>query len=229
MKYTIMHVNDRAKVNMEYNKKILKDFEIIENINYVDGNKVDCYKILKNLGISVDVWNPYDGRKSNPLPGEYGFMVSMINLWQYIVDNKISQILTVEDDVILKKDFVENLNLFLNDLPKDFDFLSLYYFLGQNQETEDLDIQSRYIQKSKNQYSGTQAMVYSYYGAKKMLNLIKRKGMEYTADCFLYRQSLENLINGYSIKGNNDLFLVHDYKNIKSLIDPNNFRETDVL
>ena len=229
MKYCIMHVNDRAKKNMDYNKSILKDFEYVNDIDFFDGNKGSGWDILNHKGIPLNVWSPYDGRTTEPLLGEFGIWVSTINLWEYIVKNKIQNMLVLEDDIILKTDFVDNFYKYVKDLPEDFDFLSLYYFLDQNIPSEDVDIGSEYIQKSINQYSAAQAMLYSYSGAKKLLKLFCRKGMEYTNDCFVYRQSLEGLVNGYSIKGPYDLFLTHTYKDIKSLIDPNNFRNTDIL
>lgn len=224
-----MHVDDRAKDFMEYNKDILKDFECVEDVLFFNGNKGSAWDILNHKGIKQDVWNPYDGRTTPPLPGELGVWVSTINMLEYIVDNKIDSILVLEDDIKLKPDFVDNLNMHLKELPENFDFLSLYYFNGQNQITELTDIGLKYIHLSYNQYSAMQATVYSYAGAKKLLKLIKRKGLEYTNDCFIFRQSLEKLVDGYSIKGPNDLFLFHKYKEIQSLIDPNNERGTEDL
>lgn len=229
MKYTIIHVNNRAIDNIVYNKNILKDFEYVNDIDFFNGNKGNGWDILNHEGIPLNVWSPYDGRTSAPLPGEYGIWVSTIRLWKYIVDNKIERLLVLEDDILLKENFVESLNLCIKDLPEDFDFLSLYYFSEQNYPTEETDIGSNFIQKSNYQYSAAQAILYSCAGAKKLLKLFYRKGMEYTTDCFIYRQSLEGLVNGYSIKGKNDEFLAHTYKKIKSLIDPNNIRNTEDL
>jgi len=229
MKYTIMHVDNRAQKNMDHNKKILKDFEYLDGIDFVNGNKVDAWKILEDNDVNVYAWNPYDGRTSEALPGEYGVMASTLNLWKYIVNNKIDRILVLEDDIILQSDFIEKFNKCLNDLPENFDLLSLYYFSNQNWVDKDTEIGSGYIHKSNNQYSAAQAMVYSYAGAKKLIKILKRKGYEYTNDCFIYRQAHEGLINSYSIKKENDYFLKHDHKNIKSLIDPDNFRNTESM
>lgn len=229
MKYTIMHINDRAKKNMDKNKNILKEFEYINDIEYFNGNIGNGYDVLNDKGINLNVWNPYDGRTSLPLPGEYGVMVSTMNIWEYISKNKIDKVLVLEDDVILQDDFVEKLKKCINDLPSDFDILSLYYFSEQNSVDENTEIGSEYIHKSNNQYSAAQAILYSYAGAKKLLKLFKRKGYEYTNDCFIYRQAHEGLINAYSIKKEQTFFLKHDYKKIKSLIDPGNTRNTPDL
>jgi GR25 family glycosyltransferase involved in LPS biosynthesis len=222
-----MHVNDRAIENINYNQKILNCFEYIDNIEYFNGNTGNGWDVLNHMQIPLNVWNPYDGRKSEPLPGEYGIWISTINVWKKMIEDDIELMLVLEDDVVIQQDFVDKLNKCLSDLPKDFDFLSLYYFDGQNWEDEKTEVGSDYIKKSSNQYSAAQATVYSLSGAKKLLKLIKRKGIEYTNDCFIFKQSHERLVNGYSIKKDSNYFLVHDYKKIKSLIDPENFRSTE--
>lgn len=229
MKYTIIHVNDRAKDNMEHNKLILKDFDYIDNIEFFNGNEGSAWDVLNHALIPLNVWSPYDGRTTNPLPGELGIWISTINLWQYIIENKIDKMLVLEDDILLKENFLDNFYKYVKDLPEDFDFLSLYYFQEQNEESNETEIGSKLIKKSHKQYSAGQATVYSYAGAKKLFNLIHRKGIEYTTDCFIFRQSLDELVQGYSIKGPNDTFLTHTHKKIKSLIDPNNYRNTDIL
>lgn len=227
MKYTIIHVNDRCIENINHNKLILNDFQYINDIDFFNGNTGNAWDILNHRKINQNAWMPYDGRSFPPLPGELGIWVSTMNIWQYIVDNKIEKMLVLEDDILLKNDFIDNFNRCLKELPDDFDFLSLYYFSEHNEESEKTEIGLNFIQKSHNQYSAGQATLYSYAGAKKLLKLVHRKGIEYTTDCFIFRQSLEGLVNGYSIKGLNDTFLTHTYTKIKSLIDPENTRNTN--
>lgn len=229
MKYSIVHVNNRADLNMSYNKSILKNFDYIDDIEFFNGNEGNGWDVLNHMGIPLDRWSPYDGRTTPPLPGEYGIWLSTINVWKYIVDNKINEFLMLEDDILLNDDFVETLYKYKKELPENYDFFSLYYFSEQNEESEETDIGSLFIQKSHKQYSAGQATIYSYAGAKKLLKLVHRKGIEYTTDCFIFRQSLEGLVDGYSIKGKNDTFLTHTYKKVKSLIDPENLRNTENL
>lgn len=228
MKYTIIHVNDRSLENIEKNISILSEFDYENSIEFFNGNTGNAWDVLNHIGINQNVWFPYDGRTSPPLPGELGIWVSTINVLQHIVDNKIDKMLVLEDDIILKDDFVEKMSECLKELPKTFDFLSLYYFKDQNEVTDSTDIGLSSIHKSYNQYSAAQATLYSFAGAKKILKLVKRKGIEYTTDCFIFKQSQLGLIEGYSIKHEYDYFLSHEYKNVKSLIDPNNYRNVGI-
>lgn len=227
MKYTIISINDRSINNIEKNKKILKSFDFVDSIEFFNGNIGNAWDVINHKGIRQDVWSPYDGRTSEPLPGELGIWVSTLNVLEYIVNNKIEMLLVLEDDVILQNNFVNDLQKCLTDLPKNFDFLSLFYFSGQNWVDERTNIQSDYVHRSYNQFAGAQGMIYSYRGAKKILRCIKVKGIEYTSDCFIFKQSLLGAVNGYSIKPDAIKLISHDIKNIKSTIDPNNQRNTD--
>lgn len=224
MKYSIIHINDRAIKNMIHNKNILNEYEYVDSIEYFDGISNNGWEELNKMGIPMDRWKPYDGRTIDPLPGECGIWVSTIRALQYMIDHEVDMMLFLEDDIFLLEDFVKNLNLCLNDLPDNFDFLSLFYHKQHNDLDESTDIGSQYIHKSKNQYSGALAMLYSLQGAKKILKILKRVGMEYTSDCFIYHYAQKDVLNGYSIKKNGLKFLINNDNEIKSLIDPDNVR-----
>jgi len=226
LKYTIIHVNDRAKENIEYNKNILKDYEYVNDIEFFNGNIKNPWDEMHHRNIRTDSWNPYDGRTFPPLPGELGIWLSVINTWDYIVENNIEYMLVLEDDVKLNESAIENLQILLDELPQDWSFLSLHYFDGQNNFDESTNIDAKYIHRSINQLSAGQAIIYSKSGATKLKKLVRRKGIEYTSDCFIFEQSRVGSISGYSIKPDTINFLVHDYKKIKSLIDPLNVRNT---
>lgn len=226
-KYSIMHVNDRAKENINRNKQILKDFEYVD-IEYFNGNTGNGWDVLNDMKIPLNRWKPYDGRTFDPMPGEYGVWVSTVRVLEYIINNNLESLLVIEDDVVLAEDFVYNLNLCIKELPETFSFLSLFSFEEHNEVTEETDIGLEYIHRSWNQPSAMQATLYSLDGAKKILKVLKRKGIEYTNDCFIFEQSRLKVIEGYSVKKNVLQFLSHDYKNIKSLIDPDDKRMTQL-
>jgi len=227
LKYTIIHVNDRAKTNMAKIKNILSSFQYVDDIKFCDGNKDGPWHIINNKGISQDAWSPYDGRTFPPLPGELGVWVSNINIFEYIVKNKIDQMLVLEDDAIIVDSFVDFFNTYTKDLPSDFDFFALSYFPDQNNFTTETDIGSKNIHKSKNQYSNGVAMLYSLQGAKKILKLLQRTGLEYTSDCYIFYNAQKNMLNGYSLIKTDKPLVMHIESKIKSLIDPDNIRQTN--
>lgn len=226
MKYAIIHINDRSAENIKSIKDVLSEWDYIDDISYFNGNTGNAADVLNHIGINLNAWLPYDGRTSQPLPGEYGIWLTTLNIFKYISDNDIDELLVFEDDITLHKDFIKNFNKCYSDLPKNYDFLSLYYFEQHNNTDKRTLIDSKYIHKSLNQYSACQAMLYSNKGAKKLLRAMKRKGMEYTNDCFIFKQSHIGVVDGYSILPNNLVFLEHDNKKIISIIDPENFRNT---
>lgn len=226
MNYTIIHVNDRAKESIDKNKAILSSFKYIDDIEFFNGNDGNAWDVLNHKKFKTDVWSPYDGRTFPPLPGEYGVWVSLINVWEYVINNSLESILVLEDDVSLNENFVDLFNDTVSELPNSFDFLSLYYFSEQNANDESVEIGLKNIQKANNQYSAGQATLYSYHGCKKLLKLAKIRGIEYTTDCFIFNKAHEGSLEGYSIKQKNDYFLKHEYIKVKSLIDPDNKRDT---
>lgn len=221
MKYTIIHINDRSKENMERTKSVLSSFEYISDIDFCDGRKVDARKIIENIGISIN-WSPYDGRTTDPLPGEFGVWLSNINVYKYIVKNRIPEMLILEDDAILKENFVNIFLEVLKEAPKSYDFISLYNFEYQNQENHRTDIGNKYLHRSINQYSAFQGMIFTYSGAKKILRLLKKEGIEYTNDCQIFRKSLEEKLNGYCLKSLYQI-IEHDL-NVFSNIEQGNHR-----
>jgi GR25 family glycosyltransferase involved in LPS biosynthesis len=224
LKYTIVHVNDRAKSLMIRNKKILKTFEYIDTIPFFNSATEDPQRTLDEKSIRTDVWAPNDGRKSLPLPGEYGVWISNITIWEHIRSSQVEEMLVLEDDIALNFDASGIVSNSMRDLPTDWDFLSLYSFEGQNSPDESTDIGSSNIHRSTNQHSAMQATIYSKAGATKLLKLVKRLGLEYTVDCFVFEQARRGALNGYSIIPGKQSVLSHEHKKIKSLIDPKNIR-----
>jgi GR25 family glycosyltransferase involved in LPS biosynthesis len=224
MKYTIINVNDRAKKNIDHNRRVLLNFEYVGDIPFCNGNTEDAKYELTSLGIADNAWRPYDGRMLSPLPGEYGIWVSTIRSLQYMLDNELDSFLILEDDAWLLDDAESSIMSLYSQLPKRWDFLSLFYAEGQNTHDESTDIGHDKIHKSINQPAGAPAMMYSLSGAKKILKLAKRKGMEYTSDCFIFEQARIGALMGYSIIPESVEILLHTDSISGSIIDPENLR-----
>jgi GR25 family glycosyltransferase involved in LPS biosynthesis len=225
IKYTVVHINDRSKDYIDQNNNILKSFSYVDDIVFFNGNTGNAWDVINHKKIKTDVWQPYDERVFPPLPGEYGIWVSTINTLEYISNNNLNYLLVLEDDILLEQTAEEDILEAMLDLPENWDFLSFYSFEGQNQHSVKTDIGSKLIHKSINQPAGAQAMLYSNSGAKKILKLLKRKGIEYTSDCFIFEQSRLGFLNGYSAIPGAKEYLQHKYKDVKSLIDPDNIRK----
>jgi GR25 family glycosyltransferase involved in LPS biosynthesis len=225
MKYTIIQINDRSKEQTKINKKYLKNLDYVDNIEFIDGNLKDAKSIINSYKVDTGVWSPYDGRETDPLPGEYGYWASMLNILHYIINEKIKALLVLDDDAELNDNSENVLNSAILDLPDNWDFLSLFYAPGNNTATPDSSIDKKYIHKAINQVSATVATVYSFEGAKKILELAKEMGAEYTFDCFIFKYCKLELLNGYSIIPNTNIFAKHNYDFSKSIIDPDNKRQ----
>ena len=224
--YTIVKINDRAIDNVGRITEILSDFNHVKNIRFYDGHLENCKKIINECGISTDSWNPVlFGEKStrDPLPGEIGITLSTISTLNYIIENNLEYLLVIEDDAILEEDAKEKILKSIKDLPLGWDFLSFFSLENGNAYTEDTEVGSEYVHKSTNQGASTVVMAYSLDGAKKILELLKTKGMQGTIDCFIYKQSALGLLNGYSVKPGIVIARHFDDKHI-SIIDPDNLR-----
>ena len=79
MKYTIMHINDRAKKLIDENKTILSSFKYVDSIPFFNGLNSNPWDELAARNINVSSWSPYDGRTSDPLTGELGIWISYLN------------------------------------------------------------------------------------------------------------------------------------------------------
>lgn len=223
MKFTIIHVNNRAQQQMDHNIEILSEFEYVTDISFFNAHVGNADDVFNHKGISQETWAPYDGRAFEILPGEKGIWLSTIASLEYAA-RLTEPLLVLEDDVTLVEDFPERLKEYSAQLPPNFDFLSLYYFAGHNWLDENSDCGLKGIHKSINQFSGAQAIMYSPVGAKRILRLIQQFGIEYTSDCFIFNKAQKGILNGYSIKPDEPPMLTHDYIQVSSLIDPDNKR-----
>lgn len=226
--YCVVSISDRAKDNVKNTYNILHKFNKAESINFINANNYNVKEYINNrYGLNFDTWSPYDNRIVNdPLPGEMGVWASNLNIYDYIIKNDIKYFLIIEDDAILHKDFVKKFKKVTQELPKDFDFLSLYYFDNQNYISKDSDIGLKFLHKSINQFAGFQCILFSNSGIKKIIDNLQKTNITYTVDCYVYGMAQLGLLNGYSIKPNIISFC-YENANYMSEIDPNNFRGND--
>jgi GR25 family glycosyltransferase involved in LPS biosynthesis len=111
----IINLN-RSKDRLENIKKDCKN----ANINFIRWNAVDGSKLNLNELISNKQLDP----NNKMMIGAIGCSLSHISLWNYSV-NQNKNVLVLEDDVIIPKDFKNKIKIYLNQLPNKWDMLYL--------------------------------------------------------------------------------------------------------
>ena len=190
MRYSIISVDESRATYKENLRKNMKMAGIRETkIASVDGRgKSDTInKMFKLYGLKRTPWIPNEG--------EAGIWLSNYFHW-YAVSQRESPLIVFEDDAIIDENFAEGLNDVLNDLPKDWDFVSLWvpdnqridyrYNLSYDEtgnpqiygmRPEGLpsffDCGAENIAKVYQGY-GMVATMYSPTGGKKLLKLVKK-------------------------------------------------------
>ncbi len=116
--YTIIKLNNNRKRLFERTQDLLKDLKEHE-IESVDASN------FENI-VNFFKKNPEIKETRCYKTGFIGHMMSEINILKYCIENNIENMLIVEDDAILSETFLSDLDIYLNHLPKDFDFFMLF-------------------------------------------------------------------------------------------------------
>ena len=129
--------------------------------------------------------------------GMIGCGISHINLWKRIVREGIKKTLILEDDFILKDDFLNKFNSIINKSPNIYDIIFLSANIIHNKNLKLYDIDDNYYKQLF--ISQTVGYIITLEGAKNILKYINK--VSYHIDfelCFL--SLLRNGINIISIK-----------------------------
>lgn len=146
-------------------------FKNIQCITAVDATIVNLEEEWKNHGSpSFDNWD----KKFITHIGKQGVMLSMLNVWKKIINEKIPYATIFEDDVLFHPDWHILAELYYDITPSDFDVV----FYGNQ-----LDGPAKEIIEKTPTYC-LHAYGITYNGACKLYELFtKRKGGVYTIDC----------------------------------------------
>lgn len=221
-KYTIMKVDDSRLENVLRTQDLLSSFVKIEEIDFFDGRIKDPRPFLDEKKIPIKwEWHEWDPRDT-----ELAVWLNTINIAEFAVEKNIESILVFEDDAILDNNFLEIFYSCVNELPKDFDFLTLYAFKRpgeaglDNQFTSETDIGAKHIHKALNLGIGTQAMLYSKSGFIKILNDLINNGIRTCPDPQIFQSQRhpqeEYRLNGYAIR--DEFRAIHVDDSVPSLI-----------
>tara|TARA_Y100001958_G_C21077724_1_gene435075 strand:+ start:48 stop:878 length:831 start_codon:yes stop_codon:yes gene_type:complete len=212
--YEIYYINlDRRKDRDKKCRNELSKSNLLKNykrFSAVDGKDV---QLDKYLHFNVD--------NMEKKRGWIGCAESHIALWEKCVElNK--NILVFEDDVILKDDYNQNMNISLNNLPDNFDII--YYHTVTYAK---YDSYNKYYYKLKDSNYSTINYLLHPSGAKKLLEYIKPYNPSVQVDTYIVRMTKTNKLNAYlftlptiytiqdysesDVQSSSNRYVVHDF------------------
>jgi GR25 family glycosyltransferase involved in LPS biosynthesis len=214
IEYCIISISeDRAahKESIRHNVKLPAAGEI-EFVNARDTEQLNRI-MKKHSDITLREWTPK--------LGELGVWLSQVQCWDYAANMSADALIVFEDDALVSPGFKGFLDLYLEDLPEDWDFLSLAVPENQRKDFlyrqvyDDTGHPKNIIRAGEKAfeyeygapilaraYQGycCVATMYSKQGAQKLLTLAKEYGMYTPVDCFLFLSSHRGRLNAFAPK-----------------------------
>lgn len=128
--FTIFHVDEDTDLMNKRNilvsratEKLSSDFDKFETPTIIMKNTNDIKKFYKNAKIKI---NPLGFEGTGWKPGELGIWASNLTAWENFVKSDYDQIILMEDDIVLGKDFNKKLLNYIDELPDDWDVFTAY-------------------------------------------------------------------------------------------------------
>jgi GR25 family glycosyltransferase involved in LPS biosynthesis len=236
--FAVVKIND---IRIASQKKIEENLSSFTQHKFqcIDGhNEEDVKRFFKD--------HPTIKERRNTRAGYLGHWLSFLNALYYIVDNNLESLLVLEDDAILSTTFIQDLELYMEHVPDDYDFFAAYQFLphihnsefpkariatkisvhGQPSNNfgkihEDWQIGSKYVVRAY-QNLGSAGHIFSNRGAKKMIELTEINGLgKNRLDAGSFRNFDKTLYN-YSFKELLKGYQPSPYSGLKKLITVSN-------
>jgi GR25 family glycosyltransferase involved in LPS biosynthesis len=212
--YTVLKINDRAIDTLKDLHSKLNNVATYHEIKSIDYNLVNIKEFFKKRNISINWLGDLFGLSPTTTDSELAVTASHIFAMEYLLENNLDELIVFEDDVILSDNFVNLIFQCFNDVPKDYDFLADCTLLPNYEEfsTEEhsIKIDSEFICKANLQNSHTGFMMYSKKGAKKILDIYKKKGIICAIDTFLFWLNRRKDLNAYTTYYSNKLIKEKD-------------------
>ena len=166
--------------------------------------------VLGNKWLPISAVNGYDKtarlefetRNSNvkswlTKDGEFGCFASHYEFWKYVVDNNIEQAVVLEDDAEVANNFVFMYQLALNSVPPDYHVFSMYVDKNQYERFYHGVRISDSIARGYQDWS-TLCYIVSLSGAKRLMEIVERNGMDQPVDWFIFRNGHDNNLKVYT-------------------------------
>jgi GR25 family glycosyltransferase involved in LPS biosynthesis len=171
--FKIFHVEDTSEIMQKRNiltkratQELEKKFFIIDTPTILIKNVNDVKNFYKDSKINIDPKGHFgDGWK----PGELGIWASNYTAWQNFLKSNYDYIILMEDDIVLNKNFNDNLINYLDELPEDWDVFTAYV-----PETGNI----RYNKNKKDLFIGKENICKVYQSWSCLCYVVSRKGAE---------------------------------------------------
>ena len=213
--YTIIKIDNRAEEGIKnLQSKLTNNFLYHDNLEFVDYRKTDVNNFFQERNINISWVGTLFGLLPTYTSSELAITASHLVALEYLVNSDLDELIVFEDDVVLDNQFANILASCLQDLSKDYDFLSDQTLDCHIQETATVEksnlVGSNYICRSYLQNSHLGFMLYSKAGAKKILDLYRKHGLIGPIDTFLFWLSRNNDLNGFSTFHSSRLLITKD-------------------
>ena len=130
--------------------------------------------------------------------GEIGCFISHYIAWNYLLNSELDELLIFEDDVFIDETFVKKYQLAINNVPEDYDVLSIFVDSNQHDRFKESDKINYYISKGYQDWS-TLCYIISKQGAEKLCKYVEEIGMDHPADWFIFRKGHAGIFNVYTL------------------------------
>ena len=229
MKYTIVSIDDSRNDKKADIRSAMHEHEevLVESFNGADDEQMH-YARQRWPGIEPVGWNLSRG--------ELGIWYSQIACWQWAA--KFGDLIVYEDDAIVNPEFDRVMRPYIHELPEDYDFFSLFVPDNQMQDfwysvvydaggapmqvIRSWDERYNYnvpgLKHVVRVYQGYScvANMYSQKGAQKLLDRLSVKHMYSPADCFVYMEAHQGILDGYAHHPDEERPVVYDW-NVPSI------------
>jgi GR25 family glycosyltransferase involved in LPS biosynthesis len=201
--FTIFHIDqdtpemkERNLLTSRANEKLKENFEEFITPTLIMKTQDDVKNFYKNSKIKIHPLGHFDtGWK----PGELGIWASNYTAWENFAKSEYDYIILMEDDIILRKNFNNELMDYIDELPDDWDIFTAYIPpFGNERYTRNK--KSLYVNKENicRVYQSWSCLCYvvSRQGAKKLLEEVKNTVKSPIDHYLFYHKN----INAYTIK-----------------------------
>ena len=201
--FSIFHIEEDTPIMRKRNlltrrakDQLLNSFEEIDTPTIMMKNKEDIKKFYEKENIKIDPL----GHKGNGWKiGELGIWASNYVAWKNFSKTEHDILILMEDDIVLSKNFNSKLSGYIDELPENWDFFTVYIpsfgNIRYKVNKQGLDIGKQNVCKVYQSWSCL-CYVVSKNGAKKLLDQVKEKVTSPIDHWLFYNENL----NGYAIK-----------------------------